>query len=99
MSAKMTEEEMRQIAERRVAEKKGFFIHLIVYITINAFLVGVWAITSGLTNFGYPWFIFPMGGWGIGLIFHFLGVFVFPKAGGDWERREIQKEIDKMKKG
>ncbi|MDD5312245.1 MAG: 2TM domain-containing protein [Dehalococcoidia bacterium] len=98
MTAQMSEEEMRKIAESRVAQKKGFFIHLIVYITVNAFIVGIWAVTSGLTNFNYPWFIYPMGGWGIGLIFHFLGVFVFPKQGGDWERREIQKELEKLKK-
>ncbi|MCX6004651.1 MAG: 2TM domain-containing protein [Chloroflexi bacterium] len=98
MPVKMSEEEMRQIAERRVAEKKGFFIHLVVYITVNAFLVGVWAMTNGLTNYSFPWFIYPMAGWGIGLIFHFLAVFVFPKRGGEWERREIQKEIEKLKK-
>jgi len=47
---------------------------------------------------GYPWFIWPIFGWGIGLIFHFLGVFVFTRP-SDWERREIEKEMERLRKG
>jgi hypothetical protein len=45
----------------------------------------------------YPWFIWPTFGWGIGLVFHFLGVWVFNRP-GDWERREIEKEMDRLRK-
>jgi hypothetical protein len=38
-----------------------------------------------------------MGGWGIGLIFHFLGVFLFSKETG-WERNEVEKEAEKIRK-
>jgi hypothetical protein len=95
MSTKLSEEEIYHQARKRVEEKKGFFTHLAVYIVVNIMLVLIWAFaTSG----GYPWFIWALGGWGIGLLFHFLGVFVFSKR-TDWERREIEKEAEKLRKG
>ena len=96
MPVQMTEEELYKEASKRVEEKKGFFIHLIVYICVNVFLIFIWAVPAGG---GFPWFVFPLGGWGIGLLFHFLGVFVFSGKGtGTWERREIQKEVERLRK-
>ena len=94
MSTKMSEEEIYQEAKRRVEEKKGFFIHFSVYILVNILLVIIWAFPSGGGN---PWFLWPLGGWGIGLLFHFLGVFVFSKK-SNWERKEIEKEAERLRK-
>jgi len=69
MSTKLSEEEIYHQARKRVEEKKGFFTHLAVYIIINIMLVLIWAFVS---RSPYPWFIWPLGGWGIGLLFHFL---------------------------
>ncbi len=98
MSSQQSEEEIRKMAESRVAEKKGFFIHLTVYILVNAFLSIIWAVTSSVSGSWFPWFVFPLAGWGIGLLIHCLTVFAFPKAGGDWERKEIKKEMDRLRK-
>jgi hypothetical protein len=92
----MSDEEIRKLAQRRVAAKKGFFSHLVSYIVVNAILVLIWYFVSGA---GYQWFLWVLGGWGIGLIMHFFSVFVFPEEGGDWERNQVQKEMDKIKKG
>jgi hypothetical protein len=35
-----------------------------MYVTINAMLVAIWAITS---NGGFFWPIFPILGWGVGV--------------------------------
>jgi hypothetical protein len=94
MSGNLTDEEVYRIARQRVEEKKGFYTHLIVYICVNILLVLIWFFTGH----GFPWFVFPLGGWGIGLLFHFLGVFVFSQGGSAWEKREIEKEIEKIKK-
>lgn len=94
MSTHMSEEELYREARKRVEEKKGFFIHFSVYICVNIMLVIIWAVTGA----GFPWFIFPLGGWGIGVLFHFLGTFVFTRS-SDWERREIEKEVEKLKRG
>ena len=85
MPHQMTDEEIRKMARERVNEKKGFFIHLVV----------IWTVTGR----GFPWFLFPLGGWGIGVIFHFLGVFVFSQHGtSNWENRQMEKEIERIKK-
>jgi len=95
MSVQMSEEELYREARKRVEEKKGFFNHLAVYIIVNILLVLIWAFPAGG---GFPWFIFPLGGWGIGILFHFLGVFVFSRQ-TDWERRAIEKEVERLRKG
>jgi len=77
MTTGMSEEEIYDKARKRVEEKKGFFIHLAVYICVNIGLVLIWAFAAGG---GYPWFFWPLGGWGIGLLFHFLEVFVFSRS-------------------
>lgn len=94
MSSQMSEEEIRSLAKSRVEKKKGFFIHLLIYLVINAMLFVIWAVTGSQ----FPWFVFPLAGWGIGLLFHGLDVFVFPQAGSDWEQKEIRKEMDRLRK-
>jgi len=95
MSTGISEEELYRLAKKRVEEKKGFYTHLAVYICVNIGLVLIWAFAAGG---GYPWFFWPLGGWGIGLLFHFLDVFVFSRS-TNWERREIEKEVERLRKG
>ena len=94
MTTGMSEEEIYRKAREKVEEKKGFYVHFIVYILVNILLIIIWAATGA----GFPWFIFPLGGWGIGVLFHFLGVFVFSRQ-TNWERREIEKEVERLKRG
>lgn len=95
MSTGMSEEELYRLASKRVEEKKGFYTHLAFYIAVNILLVIIWAAGAG-----FPWFVFPLAGWGIGILFHFLGVFVFSgRLMSGWERRAIEKEAERLKKG
>jgi hypothetical protein len=48
----------------------GFRIHASVFLAVNLLLVVTWFGTGG----GYPWFIYPFFGWGIGLVAHFASV-------------------------
>ena len=95
MATEMSEKELYEAARKRVEEKKGFFIHLAVYICVNILLVIIWAF---LADGGYPWCLWPLGGWGIGILFHFLEVFVFSGKTA-WEKREIEKEMERLRKG
>jgi hypothetical protein len=90
MAMKMTEEQIYEQAKKRVEEKRGFFSHLAAYVVVNIILFLVWFYTSR----DFPWFIFPLGGWGIGLLFHFLGVFVFDSMGG---QKAIEKEAARIR--
>ena len=94
MTSGMSEEQIYELAKKRVEEKKGFFIHFTVYIVVNIVLVLIWAFPAGR---GFPWFVFPLGGWGIGVLFHFLGVFVFSQQSGR-DRQAIEKEMEKIRK-
>ncbi|MGL4669691.1 MAG: 2TM domain-containing protein [Methanobacteriaceae archaeon] len=83
-------------AKEKVEEVKGFYTHVITYITINAFLIVINLISSP-NNF---WFYWIAGFWGIGLFFHFLSVFVFNRniLGKEWEERKIKEYMEKEKK-
>ena len=94
MTTGMSEEEIYREARKRVEEKKGFYTHFAIYLLVNIILIIVWAATGA----GFPWFIFPLGGWGMGILFHFLGVFVFSRQ-TSWERRQIEKEVERLRKG
>lgn len=88
-----SEEELRNRARERVEEKRGFFIHLVVYVAVNAMLVILWAIIGA----GYPWFIWTLFGWGIGILFHFLGVYVFAQNAARYDS-QVDKELERLKR-
>lgn len=92
MTANMSEEQIYEEAKKRVEEKQEFFKHLAAYIVINTMLVLIWKFISGG---GFLWFLFPMGGWGIGLLFHFLAVFAFRNK---LDRAAIEKEAGKIRR-
>lgn len=55
--------------------RKGFRIHLIVFILVTPVIWLVWY----LTNTSYPWPLWSTPAWAVGLLFHYLGVYVFKK--------------------
>jgi hypothetical protein len=58
-----------------VTPEKGFRIHLLVFLlTIPATWI-IWRFTGNT----YPWPLWHTGGWAVGVIFHYLGIFVFKK--------------------
>ena len=69
----MENQEAYQRAKKRVEEKIGFYIHLSVYVIGSILLV----IINLRTSPQYLWFWWPLIGWGIGVLFHALVVFVF----------------------
>jgi len=92
MSEQVSEDKIYEQAKKRVQARKEFFIHLAVYIVVNIMLVLIWAFPGGR---GFPWFIFPLGGWGIGLLSHGLRVFVFE---GKSDKAAIEKEAEKIRR-
>jgi hypothetical protein len=88
MSRQMSDEELYRLARRRVMVRRGFFVHLGVYIVVNAFLVLVWY----MTGHGYPWFLWVLGGWGIGLLLNAVAVFTMGSEEG-----AVNKEYEKLK--
>ena len=87
-----SDEELRSKARNRAEEKIGFYTHAAVYVIVNLFLIVVWWFTGGLGTF--PWFIFPLFGWGIAIVIHFIGTF----KGLQYSEKMIEKEYEKLKK-
>ncbi len=87
----MEEQQAYRQAQKRVAAKFGFFIHLSAYVIVNLALVAI----NLMTTPQYFWFIWPLMGWGIGIAFHALATFLF-FGGSSLKQRMIQKEKDRL---
>lgn len=67
---------LREREARRIARRQWFWLHLAVFTTLQVFLFVVWALGSE----SYPWFIFPLFGWGIPIAAHAVYAFVVQDA-------------------
>ncbi|GAB4016818.1 2TM domain-containing protein [Spirosoma koreense] len=82
---------------KRAKARVGFRIHLRSYLIVNAGLWLIWAFSNlaihSFNHFGYffPWPIFPMIGWGIGLASHYFHVYQ-----SNSERSMIEEEYQKL---
>ena len=86
----MNDQERYQRARAKVERLRAFYIHAIVYVVVNAGLVGINLASSP----GGFWFIWPMLGWGIGLGAHAIAVFAADGfLGSGWEQRQIDREL------
>lgn len=80
-------------AQRQVERKISFFIHLGVYLLVNGGLI----LVNLLTGSGKIWFVAPLLGWGIGLLFHGTGVFL-RSSRAEWKQRMIEDELKKQRR-
>ncbi|MEW5814551.1 MAG: 2TM domain-containing protein [Spirochaetota bacterium] len=78
----------KQKTEGYDKERSGFIAHLSSFVVVNGLLLFI-NITTG---FSYPWFLFPLGGWGIGLASHFSAVSNAKKEKKDLET--LPSELD-----
>ena len=70
--------------------QRGFQIHATAWFAVNAFLFMVWLMTTAP---GHPWFLYPAGGWGIGLAIHAVAAFNEPRHDDELEPGERYREI------
>lgn len=92
MSTKLSEEEVYEVAKKRVKVKKEFYSHLGAWVLVNILLVLIWALTS---PGGYKWFLWPLCIWGFFVLAHFVQAFVFKPSS---EKGAIEKEAEKIRK-
>jgi len=89
----MQNQELYEKAKARAEEKLGFYMHFAAYVVVNLLLIAVNLWTSP----EYYWFKWSLIGWGIGLLFHGLGTFVFCEGSGIQDRM-IEKEMEKLER-
>lgn len=87
------EARLRSLAKKRVEARMGLRIHVGMYLIVNAGLVAIWWATGA----AHPWFVWPMLGWGIGIVGHVLGYFYGPGSRG--EERAVERELQRLQRG
>lgn len=81
-------------AKKKVEEIKGFYASLTAYIVVNTVLI----IINIATSPDKIWFIWPLLGWGMGVLFHGMKVFNYsPFLGKNWEERKMQEFLNQEK--
>ncbi len=65
-------------------QKRGLRVHLVAYASVNLFLIAINLLT--IKDDHTPWALFPLLGWGIGLVIHAVVAMAKP----DWDSAEFQ---------
>jgi len=66
--------------------RHGFKIHAAVYGVVMTGLIVLNVVLIAFTDANFPWAVFPLVGWGVGLAFHY--VYGFKRAGANIHRRQ-----------
>lgn len=84
----LSDKELYELAKKRVESKRGFKIHLAIYLIFSA--VTIFTLISN----GFKWeFLVPVLGWGIGILVHFISLHSSLNS-----EDAIQKELRKLKR-
>ena len=89
--------DLRAIAIRRLHRKREFVEHLMAYLIVNGALVVIWLIIGLTADAWFPWPLFPMAGWGVGLAFHAWSAFGPPSRPIDED--DVAREMDRLARG
>jgi hypothetical protein len=81
--------DLRKIAIAQLRKKREFLHHAAVYVVVNLALNVIWLLT---TPGSFYWPMFPLFGWGIGIIFHALDAYspAFPTE------QKIEREMKRL---
>ena len=89
----MTPDDIEQLARKRAGAKLGWYAHATVFTLVNL-------MVFGMSRYGFgdrPWSVYPLLGWGLGLVLHGVSVFVLGTGGGLRERM-VHKEREKLQR-
>jgi transcriptional regulator with XRE-family HTH domain len=78
------------LAFQQVRKMRGLYSHMMSYVIVMS---GLAAINLILMPHRI-WFIFPLLGWGVGLLSHAVSVLnILPWFGPEWEKRQVEKKL------
>ncbi len=83
----MDDSDRRTAALARLEGKREFRNHVAVYVIVNAILVAIWALSGQ----GYFWPVWPILGWGIGLVLHGWKTYYEKPITEDAIQREMER--------
>src|SRR5689334_10021265 len=82
-------DELHARAVSPLKKKRDFAAHVLIYTMVNGFFVIIWAVTSS----GFFWPVFPMVGWGIGLVMNAWDVW----RGSEFSDAQVRREMARLK--
>lgn len=85
----LQDDQLRELAKARLIKRREFVAHLLAYLLVNAFFLAIWVITGA----GFFWPVFPILGWGIGLLFHGWDTFSAPLS-----KARIDREVTRLRR-
>lgn len=92
---KYNEEDRYIRVKERVEKMKEFYTNLVSYLAVNTFLI----FLNYYTGWDHKWFVYPLIGWGIGLLFHYFEAFGYnPFLGKNWEEKKINEIMQEEEK-
>ena len=91
------EQDLRTAAMRSLRQKEEFRRHLLVYVLVNLLLVAIWAAVGFTSNQWFPWPVFPIFGWGIGIVIHAWNLYGRKPVTEDDVQREMQRLQEKRR--
>ncbi|WP_299106788.1 dihydrofolate reductase [uncultured Winogradskyella sp.] len=100
--------ELIENAQKRIKQKKGLYIHFVIFLIGAVFLIlsnTVLGIGENFKIAGVDWFVYAILAWLFLFIYHFISVFITNKfMGKNWEKQQLDKlvsqqqvRIDKLK--
>src|SRR5690606_1264646 len=91
-----TEEELLSLAQKRLKKKRDLYAHIATYVVVNTFLIFIYFITRDADDSGLPWFIWPLAGWGVGLLIDIITT--IQDLNLNYNTAAVNKELEKIKR-
>lgn len=82
-------------AIKRAEELQGFYVHLLIYLVVNAGLFLINLLGKG--EDGGWWFFWPLAGWGIGVLVHALTTFT-GLFSDSWKERKAAEIYERSRR-
>ena len=82
---------VRDRAIKQLKKRHDFTTHLLVYALVNSFIVVIWATTN---SGGFFWPVFPIVGWGIGLVMNAWDVW----HPAEFDEDKIHREMSRIQR-
>jgi hypothetical protein len=90
-TTELRQESSRELAIKRLKKQRDFYGHLLVYALVNGSLIAIWAVTN---LHGFFWPIFPILGWGVGVVLNAWDVY----RNDTFTEEQIQREIEHLQR-
>ena len=85
------EQAVHDRAAAQLKKRRDFHGHLLVYVLVNAFFVVIWAVIG---VHGFFWPVFPIVGWGIGVVMNAWDVY----RSAEPDENRIRREMELMRR-